>query len=118
MASLASAIDVDAEEAAQVSPDESPRIVSGTGKADAPLELASSDSEDDRRRRRRPRRAPSSPYAAPDVQPHGQARGWLRGTRCATALKCSEDRTFSADAFAIVIGDQKGGAQRGQQDNG
>ena len=47
MASLASAIDVDAEEAAQVSPDESPRVVAGTGKADAPLELASSDSDDD-----------------------------------------------------------------------
>ena len=47
MASLASAIDVDAAEPAQVTPDDSPRIVGGTGKADAPLELASSDSEDD-----------------------------------------------------------------------
>ena len=55
MASLASAIDVDAEEAAQVSPDESPRIVGGTGKADAPLELASSDSEDDDTRTKRRR---------------------------------------------------------------
>ena len=55
MASLASAIDVDAEETAQVSPDESPRIVAGTGKSDAPLELASSDSEDDDTRTKRRR---------------------------------------------------------------
>ena len=55
MASLASAIDVDAVEPAQVSPDESPRIVAGTGKADAPLELASSDSEDDDTRAKRRR---------------------------------------------------------------
>jgi ribosomal protein S27AE len=55
MASLASAIDVDAEEPAQVSPDESPRIVAGTGKSDAPLELASSDSEDDDTRAKRRR---------------------------------------------------------------
>ena len=46
------AIDVDAAEPAQ---DESPRIVGGTGKADAPLELASSDSEDDDTRAKRRR---------------------------------------------------------------
>ena len=56
MASLSTAIDVDAvEEPAQVSPDESPRILAGTGKADAPLELASSDSEDDDTRAKRRR---------------------------------------------------------------
>ena len=55
MASLSAAIDVDAEEPAQVTPDESPRIVAGTGKADAPLELASSDSEDDDTRAKRRR---------------------------------------------------------------
>ena len=54
MASLASAIDVDAEEPAQSVP-ATPRIVAGTGKADAPLELASSDSEDDDTRAKRRR---------------------------------------------------------------
>ena len=62
MASLSAAIDVDAEEPAQVTPDESPRIVAGTGKADAPLEI--SDSDDDAAKRQRtdaPAPAPASP---------------------------------------------------------
>lgn len=54
MASLGSAIDVDAEPA-RVSQDAppTPRIKSGTGKAEAPLELASSDSEDETTAKRR-----------------------------------------------------------------
>ena len=44
MATEQAAIDVDAVDAAGVPP--SPRIVRGTGNAAAPLELASSDSED------------------------------------------------------------------------
>ena len=42
MASLAAAIDVDAEDATKPS---SPRIIGGSGDAAAPLELASSDDE-------------------------------------------------------------------------
>ena len=45
MATKEAAIDVDADAAADVPP--SPRIVRGTGNAAAPLELASSDSEDE-----------------------------------------------------------------------
>ena len=46
MATEQAAIDVDADAAADVPP--SPRIVRGTGNAAAPLEIASSDSEDEK----------------------------------------------------------------------
>ena len=54
-------IDVDA--------DEPPRIAGGTGKPDAPLEIASSDSEDERRppaKRAKPAPVPAPERALPD----------------------------------------------------
>ena len=68
MASLAAAIDVDAETPTS-------RVVRGTGSSEAPLELESSDSENDAPRAKRRRSGPpplAQPAAAPALLPIAQ----------------------------------------------